>query len=143
MTNDCLFCWHNADRTMPDILLETTWNYVVHDGYPVNRGHLLIIPKSHFEDWFSIPLTIQHDAIQVANRMKLWLDEEYDPDGYNIGINCGSCAGQTIFHHHLHLIPRYRGDCICPEGGVRGVIPERQSYRHLTDKTIAFEISSQ
>jgi diadenosine tetraphosphate (Ap4A) HIT family hydrolase len=68
---------------------------------PVNEGHLLVLPRRHFASWFY---------------------------GYNIGINIGEAAGQTIMHLHVHLIPRYRGDCPDPRGGVRGVIPSKQWY---------------
>ena len=66
----------------------------------------------------------------LLDEAKRMLDERRAPDGYNIGINVGEVAGQTIMHLHIHLIPRYRGDCANPRGGVRGVIPSRQSYPH-------------
>ncbi|HJJ71894.1 MAG TPA: HIT family protein, partial [Methanocorpusculum sp.] len=64
----------------------------------------------------------------LISEAKQMLDEKFSPDGYNIGINCGEAAGQTIFHVHVHLIPRYTGDVENPRGGVRGVIPEKRSY---------------
>ena len=70
----------------------------------------------------------QIDAMNLVQAVKLQLDKDYSPDGYNIGVNCGETAGQTIAHAHMHVIPRYKGDMSDPKGGVRGVIPEKQKY---------------
>lgn len=107
---------------------ENSLAYAVYDLYPVNEGHLLVIPKRHYADFFESTRE-ELDAI----RSLLWegkrrLDAEYAPDGYNIGVNCGIPSGQTIMHVHVHLIPRYRDDVEDPTGGVRGVIPAKQKY---------------
>ena len=68
------------------------------------------------------------EIISVLEKLKRLLDDEYHPDGYNIGINCGKTAGQTVMHFHLHLMPRYEGDMADPRGGVRGVLPSKQKY---------------
>ena len=83
---------------LKDYVLENELAYAVFDVMPVNPGHLLIIPKRHVS-----------------------------PDGYNFGVNCNECAGQTVMHVHMHLIPRYKGDTKFVHGGVRGVIPEKMS----------------
>lgn len=70
----------------------------------------------------------QVEAFELIEKVKTMLDEKYAPDGYNIGMNCGETAGQTIPHAHIHLMPRYQGDMQSPRGGVRGVIPGKQSY---------------
>lgn len=102
--------------------------YARYDAYPVSRGHLLIIPRRHAADWFDLTEEEQRSIFLLISEAKQMLDEKFSPDGYNIGINCGEAAGQTIFHVHVHLIPRYTGDVENPRGGVRGVIPEKRSY---------------
>lgn len=118
----CIFCQIN------EIVLENELAIAFFDKYPVNKGHLLIIPKRHVEQYFD--LTEQERGVmdQLIFQGKMMLDEQYKPEGYNIGINCGEVAGQTIFHVHVHLIPRYNGDMEDPRGGVRGVIPDKQKY---------------
>lgn len=99
-----------------------------YDKFPVNEGHMLIIPKRHVSDYFYL----NQEEICAVNELlfqcKEMLDEKYSPDGYNIGANCGVYAGQTIFHCHVHLIPRYKGDVDEPRGGVRGVVPSKRNY---------------
>ncbi|HJJ36870.1 MAG TPA: HIT family protein [Methanocorpusculum sp.] len=118
----CPFC--SCDR----ILFENAFAYVREDAYPVSPGHLLIISKRHVSDWFSLSAEEQRAMIELLDRAKTYLDSRYHPDGYNAGVNCGEAAGQTVFHVHLHLIPRYAGDCPEPRGGIRGAIRSRQSY---------------
>lgn len=123
MSVSCLFC-----SDLP-FILENDLAGAFYDKYPVNQGHLLIIPKRHVEDYFGLTSAEKQaidDLLQLGKEM---LDTLYQPDGYNIGANCGAVAGQTVFHCHIHLIPRYKGDTPKPKGGVRGVIPERQGYQ--------------
>ena len=98
------------------------------DNYPVSPGHALLIPLRHVATWFEAS-----DAERVAlfsgiDAAKLEVDKRWKPDGYNIGINCGAAAGQTVFHLHVHLIPRFAGDVSDPHGGVRFVIPDKARY---------------
>ncbi|MDQ0216133.1 diadenosine tetraphosphate (Ap4A) HIT family hydrolase [Oikeobacillus pervagus] len=121
----CHFC--NQEQLI--ILLENQWALAFFDRFPVSRGHLLIIPKRHVSDFFDTTLEERMAMNDLMEKGKKLLDQKYEPHGYNIGINCGGAAGQTIFHVHLHLIPRYDGDMLDPSGGVRGVIPWKQKYK--------------
>jgi len=100
----------------------------VRDGFPVSPGHTLVIPKRHVATFFDITEEEQMAIGRAIQKAKIVLDQEFTPDGYNIGINNGEAAGQTVFHLHLHLIPRYEGDCEDPRGGVRWVLPEKAVY---------------
>lgn len=118
----CPFCLPGS------IVLENALAYVRADKYPVTRGHLLIIPKRHVADFFHTTEAEKTALLALLDDAKHYLDGKYAPGGYNVGINVGETAGQTVMHVHLHLIPRYKGDTPKPRGGVRGVIPSRQSY---------------
>ena len=109
-------------------ILESDFSIAFYDRFPVSNGHILIIPKEHYETYFDLPLEVRNDMLSLLDQMKLKLDEKYKPSGYNIGINSGASAGQTVFHCHIHLIPRYDGDMDDPRGGVRGVKPDKQKY---------------
>lgn len=122
MSAACPFC------RPAEVLLENDLAYVISDRFPASPGHLLILPRRHVGDWFEVTAAERSALFELADAAKAWLDIEFHPDGYNLGINVGEAAGQTLFHVHLHLIPRYRGDVAAPRGGVRGVIPSQQSY---------------
>ena len=124
----CIFCQIGNKNRKAEIIAEFKYCYVLKDEFPVAKGHLLIIPYEHIENWFAASKEVQLEFIEVLNLMKKKLDAEYDPDGYNMGANCGKAAGQTVMHLHMHLIPRYSGDMENPKGGVRGVIPSKQKY---------------
>lgn len=126
--SDCIFCKLPQMNMDDKFFIQYEHCYVVKDAFPVSEGHLLIIANDHIKDWFSATDELRHEMLEVVDKMKIFLDEQYNPQGYNIGINCGQAAGQTIMHLHLHLIPRYSGDIQNPEGGVRGVIPSKQKY---------------
>ena len=121
MTN-CPFCQPTG------ALMENDLAYVIEDAYPVNPGHLLIIPKSHVADFFLITEAERSAMLKLLDEAKHHLDRKHAPAGYNIGVNVGDAAGQTVPHVHMHLIPRYPGDTPNPRGGVRGVIPDKQNY---------------
>jgi diadenosine tetraphosphate (Ap4A) HIT family hydrolase len=103
--------------------------FAILDGYPVNPGHTLIIPKRQVSTWWEASREEQIAILDLLEVVKRQLDESHRPDGYNIGVNAGEAAGQTVFHLHIHLIPRYRGDMEDPRGGVRHVIPSRGNYK--------------
>jgi len=122
ISKECPFC------SRAGALLENGIAYARYDKYPVTPGHLLLIPVRHVADFFQTTREKRQALMELLFEAKALLDREYRPSGYNFGVNIGECAGQTIPHAHIHLIPRYVGDTKNPRGGVRGVIPERQSY---------------
>lgn len=123
--SNCPFCFQSeSDR----IILKTDLSIAILDGYPVSPGHTLIIPRRHVQTYFDLSEDEQIDLWHLVNSAKTYLDNIYHPSGYNIGINVGEDAGQSVFHVHIHLIPRYHGDVENPKGGVRGVIPAKQNY---------------
>ena len=95
--------------------------FAIYDTFPVNKGHVLVMPKRHFANFFDATTEEVSAFNDLLQKVKGLLDEELKPDGYNIGINIGEAAGQTIFHLHIHLIPRYNGDVENPRGGVRKI----------------------
>jgi len=119
----CPFC--NPTR---EIIINSPYAFAIFDKFPVSKGHMLIIPKVHVSDYFDLDAEIKNGLTELLDRAKNFLDEKFSPDGYNIGINAGEAAGQTVWHVHVHLIPRYKGDTTNPRGGVRGVIPDKQQY---------------
>lgn len=119
---ECIFC------RLDDYTLENDLAYAVFDAMPVNEGHMLIIPKRHVQNYFDLKPEEEAAMLELLHKGKKLIEEKYSPDGYNFGVNCNSCAGQSVMHAHMHLIPRYRGDSEAPLGGVRGVIPEKMGY---------------
>jgi diadenosine tetraphosphate (Ap4A) HIT family hydrolase len=118
----CPFC----DFTQP-VAQHGTF-FAKQDEYPVSLGHTLLIPRRHVETFFELGKEEREDFFNLLLEMHDRLQHQYEPDGFNIGINIGPAAGQTIAHLHIHLIPRYLGDVENPVGGVRGVIPGRADY---------------
>lgn len=102
--------------------------FAIFDSCPVTRGHMLIIPYRHVSSFFEVDPEEKECLLYLLEKAKDLLEELFHPDGFNIGINIGSAAGQTVDHLHIHLIPRYTGDIEDPRGGVRGVIPDKQKY---------------
>jgi len=98
------------------------------DKFPVSPGHALVVPRRLITDWWEASADEKADLWQLVDEVKAALDTSHRPDGYNVGFNSGEAAGQTIFHLHLHVIPRYRGDTPDPRGGVRLAIPSRGNY---------------
>lgn len=110
-------------------LYESSKFFVVEDKYPVSPGHLLIISKQNRKDFFDLNEDERSELTDLIFTSKEILEENYNPDGYNIGMNCGKSAGQTIFHFHCHVIPRYEGDMDNPSGGIRHCV-EGKGYYH-------------
>ncbi len=113
MDNNCPFCKAESER---DIIASSSLSVAFFDGFPVSPGHALIIPKRHVASFFDLSKEEQLDLLNLADRVERIVEERYHPDGYNIGINVGEAAGQSIFHVHMHLIPRYQGDVPNPRG---------------------------
>jgi diadenosine tetraphosphate (Ap4A) HIT family hydrolase len=101
---------------------------VIRDGFPVSPGHTLVIPRRHVGSFFDLTSNERTEMLTLLDQAKMDLDKEFNPDGYNIGINDGAAAGQTVPHLHIHLIPRYEGDQSDPRGGVRWIFPEKADY---------------
>jgi diadenosine tetraphosphate (Ap4A) HIT family hydrolase len=110
------------------ILFKNDWFFIIRDGFPVSNGHLLIISNKVKKDYFDLSQTEKDNLNEVIEIAKNLIEKEFKPDGYNIGMNCGEAAGQTVFHFHCHLIPRYRGDMENPRGGVRHCINGKGYY---------------
>lgn len=123
----CLFC------DVSKAILRNEHAYVRFDDFPVNPGHCLIIPFRHFASFFDATPEERAAMLALADAARALVDEKFAPGGYNLGVNIGPIAGQSVMHLHMHLIPRYAGDVENPKGGVRGVIPSRQKYA-LHDK---------
>jgi ATP adenylyltransferase len=121
----CLFCDIPKER----IIAENELAYAVLDGFPVTEGHSLVIPKHHVEDYFSLTKEelLACDSLLQGIREGA-IKKDSDIGGFNIGMNAGLVAGQTIFHCHIHLIPRRSGDVDNPRGGVRNLIPGKGDY---------------
>ena len=100
------------------------------DTYPVSDGHCLVIPKRHMATFFECTAEENRDFHTLILKAKEIIDDNYQPDAYNIGNNNGLYAGQSIFHLHIHIIPRYKGDVENPKGGVRWVLPKKSQYVH-------------
>ena len=115
----CIFC------TLPPeaVILQNDLAVAIYDKYPVNPGHVLVIPRRHFPTFFEATDEEILAVYRLIREVRALLDEQYSPDGYNIGVNNGACAGQTVWHMHVHVIPRFTGDVDHPRGGVRRVKP--------------------
>ena len=124
MPTPCPFCNLPAER----ILAANEHGVVIRDAYPVSPGHSLIISRRHTGSFFDLSAAARAGLMALLEAEKIQLDEEYQPDAYNIGINDGASAGQTVPHVHIHLIPRYAGDAEDPRGGVRWVLPDQAKY---------------
>ena len=124
MTGACPFCTLSAER----IVLANELAVVIRDSFPVSPGHMLIIPRRHVGSFFDVTGDEREAMLALLDSAKLGLDAAFHPDGYNVGINDGAAAGQTVPHLHLHLIPRYAGDREDPRGGVRWIFPQKAKY---------------
>ena len=124
----CPFCKITNHDATHRIAQQNELAFVIRDGYPVSEGHTLIIPKRHVASFFEITNEEQQALMELLEQAQNVLDQEFKPDAYNIGINDGVEAGQTVPHLHIHLIPRYTGDVEDPRGGVRWIMPGKADY---------------
>ena len=114
-------------------MIEGKYGFAAYDRHPASEGHFLVIPYRHFASYFDITDEEREELWLLVARGRDMVEEKYHPDGYNIGINVGKWAGQSINHLHIHVIPRYKGDVENPKGGVRGVIPHKKLYTFKQD----------
>ncbi|MCB1760185.1 MAG: HIT family protein [Gammaproteobacteria bacterium] len=121
----CRFCEQDLSKRL---MIEGELGFAAWDLHPVSEGHFLVIPYRHFDNYFDITDEEREELWSLVARGRSMVEERHRPDGYNIGINVGEAAGQSIHHLHIHVIPRYRGDVENPKGGVRGVIPDKRHY---------------
>ena len=122
----CIFC---EIATTDRVIDQTDHCFVIRDAFPVTEGHTLIIPKRHVANYFDLTAAETSEIQQLLHKHKSHIEQSDESvKGFNIGINVGATAGQTVFHVHVHLIPRRIGDVENPKGGVRGVIPAKQQY---------------
>jgi ATP adenylyltransferase len=120
---ECIFC-----KPQREILAENEHAIAVFDTYPVSPGHSLILPRRHAVTVWDLPEAEYLACYALVRVLKPVLEERFKPDGFNVGVNCGEAAGQSVWHAHIHVIPRYKGDTPFPKGGVRHVIPLKGSY---------------
>jgi len=120
---DCPFC--DIDRK---IVAQNSGAIAIRDMYPVSSGHTLVVPRQHANQLTELDSIVYTDCFSLVRTVMADLQRTHNPDGINIGVNCGESAGQTINHVHIHVIPRYKGDVPNPQGGIRGVIPGKADY---------------
>lgn len=111
-----------------EIIIENQLSFSIYDGFPVSKGHALILPKRVVADIFDLNDQEYNSCFELVKKVRTILLKKFQPDGFNIGVNSGETAGQTIFHAHIHLIPRYKNDVSNPRGGIRNVIPGKADY---------------
>ena len=128
--NTCPFCTLDPTR----IIAANNHALAIMDGFPISLGHALIIPKRHIASLFEATRDEREALFDLVEQVRADLLEKYSPDGFNIGINDGTAAGQTVMHLHIHLIPRFAGDQPDPRGGVRWIFPDKAAYWSTEDK---------
>jgi diadenosine tetraphosphate (Ap4A) HIT family hydrolase len=123
-TKPCPFCPPKEH----EILATHALAVAISDSFPLTRGHALVVPRRHVASFFELTAEERQAMMELLDRTKAVIDTKYAPDAYNIGINDGAAAGQTVMHVHMHLIPRYKGDADDPRGGVRWIFPRKADY---------------
>ncbi len=122
-TNYCIFC--NPHKNL-NLLTESATAYAIFDGYPISKGHVLVIPKHHVSNYFELPFKEQSACWLMVNKVQEILNTQFTPDGFNVGMNINREAGQNIMHSSIHIIPRYKGDAMGVKSGIRTVIPKKK-----------------
>jgi diadenosine tetraphosphate (Ap4A) HIT family hydrolase/HKD family nuclease len=123
-TGECVFCAVPPER----ITFSNVHAVAMNDAFPVSPGHCLVIPRRHVADWWELSDEERDSITALVDETRTQLLETHRPPGFNVGFNDGAAAGQTVFHFHMHVIPRYEGDVPDPRGGVRHVIPAKANY---------------
>lgn len=119
----CIFC-----EPKREILAQNTHVIAVFDSFPVSPGHALILPRRHVVTIWDLEPEEYSDCFTLVRHARSAIESRFSPDGFNVGANCGEAAGQSVWHAHIHVIPRYKGDTPNPRGGVRHVIPLKGNY---------------
>lgn len=122
---DCPFCRRIAASA---VVTGNDLAVALADGFPVSPGHMLVVPRRHVADFFLLTAEEQAAVWSLLEPVRRHIEKNHSPDGYNLGINIGAAAGQTVDHAHLHVIPRYAGDVEDPRGGVRWVVSRKAPY---------------
>ena len=120
----CIFC-HTANEKL---VAENALAQAVYDTFPVTPGHTLIVPRRHATTIWDLTDEEYQACFALVREARAILEERHKPDAFNIGVNCGEAAGQSVWHAHIHLIPRYEGDVPDPRGGVRNIVPHKAHY---------------
>ena len=121
----CPLCGRLGERSF---IVEHALAAAIRDAYPVSPGHILIVPRRHEGDFQRLTDDERGAIFSLVKPVCSYLEGQFSPQGYNVGMNVGEAAGQTVAHVHLHVIPRYRGDVEDPKGGVRWVLPKKAKY---------------
>ncbi|AFZ03136.1 bifunctional class I SAM-dependent methyltransferase/HIT family protein [Calothrix sp. PCC 6303] len=122
-SNNCLFC---NPRQNLKLITESATAYAILDGYPLSNGHTLVIPKRHVSNYFDLPFKEQSACWLMVNKVQEILNQEFKPDGFNVGMNVNREAGQNMMHVSIHIVPRYGGDVMGAKSGMRCVIPQKK-----------------
>lgn len=122
---ECVFC---ARLAVEETIARNGLAVAIRDRYPASRGHVLIVPRRHEPDFLELSAKERSAVLSLLPAVVDWIGRKFHPDGYNVGLNIGEAAGQTVPHAHLHVIPRYKGDVAEPRGGLRWILPERAAY---------------
>ena len=120
----CPFCEIPGER----VWLENEHAVAFRDGFPISPGHTLVVPRGHHPSIFEVSPEVSQAIWQLVAEVRKALIAEGHPDGFNVGVNDGSAAGQTVMHGHVHVIPRFAGDVADPRGGIRWVVPDKAAY---------------
>jgi diadenosine tetraphosphate (Ap4A) HIT family hydrolase len=110
------------------IIYQGKYFFLIKDGYPVSPGHILIISNKEKVDYFELDNNELIELTELIHKAKEIIESKYEPNGYNVGMNCGEVAGQSVMHFHCHIIPRYKGDMKNPKGGIRHCIEGKGNY---------------
>lgn len=122
--HDCPFCRLDKSR----IQMDGEFAVAFLDGFPVAQGHTLVVPRTHVASLFELPDEEQAAVWKLVAQVRARLVDQLQPDGFNVGLNDGAAAGQTVMHAHVHVVPRWTGDVADPRGGVRWVVPDKAAY---------------
>ena len=123
LLKQCIFC-----APQREILAENACAIAVLDSFPVSPGHALVLPRRHVSTLWELDDEAYDHCFRLVRQLEPILALRFSPDGFNVGVNCGEAAGQSVWHAHIHVIPRYTGDVANPRGGVRHVIPLKAAY---------------